>query len=80
VGKLAYKIEVDLHGMTVNEARKYLTEKVKNCPKGTREIEVIHGYRQGSALLDFVRNFKHPRVEKRILTMNFGVTIFEIKS
>ncbi|GHU57289.1 hypothetical protein FACS1894132_14890 [Clostridia bacterium] len=71
---------VDLHGMTVNEAKRYLLEKLKTCPKNIREIEVIHGYHNGSALLQLVRNFKHPRIEKRILSLNQGTTIFWLKN
>jgi DNA-nicking Smr family endonuclease len=67
---------VDLHGMTVNEAKKYLIQKIKSVPKKTTEIEVIHGFHGGSALLQMVRTFKHPRVQRKILSLNQGATVF----
>jgi hypothetical protein len=65
--------------MTTSEAKKYLTTRLKTLPKNTREVEVIHGYHGGSALLQMVRNFKYPTVERKILSLNQGSTIFVIK-
>jgi DNA-nicking Smr family endonuclease len=72
---------VDLHGMTVNEARAELTRVLKTCPAHITEIDVIHGYTKGQALQSFVRkDFSHPRVERKILTMNNGSTTLILKT
>ena len=71
---------VDLHTMSAAEGKKWLTDKVTGAPKGVREIEVIHGYRGGTALQNMVRKaFRHPRVERKILGMNPGTTILILK-
>ncbi len=77
---MAYAIEIDLHGHTVESAGKLLNDTLKKLPKDVREVHVIHGYRQGTALRDLVRRFRHPRVERKILGMNQGSTIFLIKN
>lgn len=67
---------VDLHGMTVSQARCVLMDTLKTCPKHIQEIEVIHGCNQGQALQKFVRqDFLHPKIKRKILTMNNGITI-----
>ena len=71
---------VDLHTMTTAEAKKWLAAKVSGAPKEVKEIEVVHGYRGGTALRDMVRkSFHHPRIERKILGMNQGSTIFILK-
>lgn len=71
---------IDLHGMTVIEARKALKEELNRMPKNSRELEVIHGSNGGIKLQTLVRKeFSHPRLEKKILTLNQGVTLFLLK-
>ena len=54
-------ITIDLHGMTVSEARKRIQQLLKTCPKDTVQIEIIHGCNSGQALQKFVRReLKHP--------------------
>jgi DNA-nicking Smr family endonuclease len=73
-------MEIDLHGLTLDEARAELQRCLKSCPKDITEIEVIHGYTNGSVLKNFVRRqFKHPRVSKKIITTNNGMTTFLLK-
>ncbi len=76
---MPYSIEVDLHGHTVDSARKLITDTLKTLPKDVREVSVVHGYRQGTALRDMVRKYSHPKVERKILSLNQGITIFIIK-
>ena len=81
VNKFGYNLEADIHGMTVMEAKKALTDLLTKCDKATKEIDVIHGCHGGTALLNLVRKeFKHPRLVKRILSLNNGVTTLVIKS
>ena len=71
---------VTLHTMNTAEAKKWLTAKVTGAPKGIREIEVIHGYHGGTAIMNMVRkSFTHPRVERKILGLNQGSTILILK-
>lgn len=70
--------KIDLHDMTVAEAKRELDIELNHLHKSVREVEVVHGYRQGSALLKFVREYKHPKIKRKILSMNQGITIFEV--
>ena len=73
-------LEVDLHTMTVAEARKYLKSTLNVLPKHVREVRVIHGYRGGKELQKFVRhNFNHSKIERKVLELNQGMTTFIIK-
>lgn len=73
-------ISIDLHGMTAAEGRQALLRLLKQCPPDTDEIEVIHGSHSGQALLGMVRReLKHPRIDKKLLGLNNGVTILCLK-
>lgn len=76
---MAYFETIDLHGETKESAKQKLTQKLKTLPKDTRELTVIHGFHGGKALQETVRKFKHPKVEKVILGLNQGETVFLIK-
>ncbi len=76
---MPYSIELDLHCQTVDSARKLLTDTLKKIPSDVHEIHVIHGYHGGTALRDMVRNYRHHRIERKILGLNQGTTIFVIK-
>lgn len=77
---MSYRMEIDLHGETVDSGRQKLQNILKTLPKYTRELVVIHGYHRGNALQNMVRNFKHCNVERKILGLNQGETIFLIKN
>ena len=76
---MAYSITIDIRGETRQSGRKLLENKLKSLPKDAREVIVIHGYHQGNTLQQMVRSFKHPMVERKILGLNQGETIFLIK-
>lgn len=76
---MPYSIEIDLHGHTVESARNFITYTLKNIPKDVREVSVIHGYHGGTALRNMVSNYKNSKIERKILGLNQGVTIFIIK-
>ena len=59
--------EIDLHGVIVLEAKKRLEVFIKECSKDVREIVVIHGYNNGTAIKDMIRN---ELKSKRIATIN----------
>lgn len=66
--------QVDLHGCTVAEAKRLLDHAIAAAPKGC-ELTVIHGYHGGTALLQFVRTYKHKRIQRRLLSLNGGQTV-----
>lgn len=76
---MPYSIEIDLHGHTTDSARALLTSTLKELPSDVREVVVIHGYRQGNALQKLVREYKNKKVERKILGLNRGSTIFVIR-
>ncbi len=76
---MGYFSEIDLHGLTASQARSKLDSTMKALPDDVRELTVIHGYHQGTALLNLVRSYKHPRLERKMLGMNQGSTIFLIR-
>ena len=43
-------VTIDLHGLSVAEARAKLKQVLEHCPKTVTEVEVIHGYHSGQAL------------------------------
>lgn len=71
---------IDLHEMTVAEAEYYLEKELDIAPEYVKVVEVIHGFHKGRAILNMVRKeFKHPRIERKYLSLNGGVTKFELK-
>ena len=74
------KVVLDLHNMQVDEARFYLERAIDTSEHRIREIVVIHGYRQGQGILNMVRNeFKHKRIEKKVVPFNNGMTYIQLK-
>lgn len=74
------RITVNLHDMPLIQAQREMNRVLKSCPKDTDEIEVIHGYHNGDRILRYIRaELKHPRISKKILGMNNGVTLLELK-
>lgn len=77
---MPYSVEIDLHGHTVESAGKVLTQRLKQLPNDVREVTVLHGFDGGTALRDMVRRYKNPKIERKILGLNQGETIFVIAS
>lgn len=78
--KFGFSIQVDIHGMTVQQAKRELERLLNTCGNDVNEIEVIHGYTGGQALLNLVRkDLKHKRIGGRILSLNQGVTVLKVK-
>lgn len=70
---------LDIHGMTVQQAKKEILSILKNCPKNVKQIDVIHGYNSGKALQQYVRSIKHFKVDRSIIGLNEGKTILILK-
>ena len=66
--------------MPLIQAQREMNRILKTCPKDTDEIEVIHGYHNGDRILRYIRfELKNPRISKKILGLNNGVTLIELK-
>ena len=76
---MSYFLDLDIHNHTVESARKLITSTLKNLPPDVREINIIHGYHQGTALRDMVRKYSNSKIERKILVLNQGITTFIIK-
>ena len=74
-------IEIDIHGMHVEEARQRIDQLLKTANKSTLIIRIIHGYSNGDRLKNMVRSRyrKHPRVQRIELSMNPGITDLILK-
>jgi hypothetical protein len=74
--------EIDVHGMTKNEAQKAIETFIKNCPKDTNTVTVIHGYHGGTELKQMIQSrngIRSKRIERKKYTMNQGETIFVLR-
>ncbi len=74
-------LDIDLHGMTRLEAQKTLEKMLASAPKDCEAIHVVHGYRQGDAIMAMVRDpnaLRSRRIKRRRLTLNRGETILEL--
>ena len=66
--------------MPLTQAQREMNRILKTCPKDTDEIEVIHGYHNGDRILRYIRfELKNPRIIRKILGLNNGVTLIELK-
>lgn len=69
------ELTVDLHSMKVWDAWNYLDRLIEMTPKGVNEIVVIHGYNNGTSLMNMVRKeYKNDRVSKKYISWNEGRT------
>ncbi|MEF9919864.1 MAG: hypothetical protein RR945_07180 [Erysipelotrichaceae bacterium] len=69
--------EIDLHGFRIHEIKGYLDSFLDQVPSIIKEVHVIHGYQNGSAIQSYVRNtYHHRRINRIMLSMNSGETIF----
>lgn len=74
------KAEIDLHGMTRDEARRCIVQFLNRVDGSVREVEIIHGWSNGTALMDMVRKgLKHPKIKSKVMAMNPGITILILK-
>ena len=69
---------IDLHGCSQSEAKVKLDHLLKGTSILVKEVTIVHGY--SSILLNYVRKkYSHPRIERKILTLNKGETVFILK-
>jgi len=70
------KMELDLHGLTEQDAYLKMLEFFSELPNNCKSVTVIHGFRGGEVLKKMVHNFTHHRIwSKQPGVMNPGQTI-----
>lgn len=80
VEKTGHTMEVDLHGLTEQDARYRLEHLLSNAGPDVTEVRVIHGYNGGQVLRDMVRRkLKHPRIAAKLVGLNQGETRLILK-
>lgn len=80
VEKSGKTAEIDLHGLTVEDAKCRLEHFLSHASPDVEEVRVIHGCNRGQALRDMVRlRLKHPRISAKLLTLNPGETRLLLK-
>ena len=71
-------IEIDTHGLTVDQAIVKVSEVVSKAPEGTYRIKVIHGFHGGTRIKSAIkREFGYglePKVLRIIPGENEGIT------
>lgn len=74
-------IEVDIHGMTADEAYRELIRFIDHADGSVSEIHVIHGYRRGDALKVMVQcKLNHPKISYKCESLlNEGETKIYLK-
>ena len=68
--------ELDLHGMTLLQAKTCVDAALRRADKSVYRLRLIHGYHGGTALRDGLRkSYKnHPKVLRVELGLNAGIT------
>jgi DNA-nicking Smr family endonuclease len=80
ISKSDNTLTADIHGMQVANAKTALERLISSADKNITEIMVIHGYSGGQVLMNMVRKkLSHPRIARKILSMNQGETLLMIK-
>lgn len=63
--------EIDVHGMTRQQAIAAVDAKLRRCRGEVYRLRVIHGYHGGTALRDAVR--KHCAGHEKVLRIELGL-------
>ena len=74
-------MEIDLHQMTVQQARAAVQAALNRVTSADYRLRVIHGYRGGNALKEMLHEdfIGHPKVLRFEGTLNRGETILLLR-
>lgn len=74
-------LDVDVHGMTRDEAKIAIKSTLEMADKSTYQVRVIHGFNHGTSLKQMViSSFKgHPLVKRVMPGKNQGITILVLR-
>lgn len=71
--------EIDLHGLSYEDARAVLLHEIYSADADINGLIVVHGYHKGQVLRNFIlHTFEHPRVYKKV-KVDAGNTLLLIK-
>lgn len=74
------KVEIDIHNMTADQAKRYIVQFLNKVNGSVREVAIIHGYSGGTVLLNMVqRGLSHPKIQSKVKSMNPGITILVLR-
>ena len=65
-------IEIDLHGLRAEEAKKKIDQAIKSADKSVYRIKLIHGYHRGHGLKDMIREEYSYGREPKVLRVQGG--------
>lgn len=68
--------EIDIHGLTSYQAKVVIDGELKRARGDIYRLRIVHGYRSGTALKDFIKKEykKHPKVLRLEYGLNQGQT------
>lgn len=74
-------ITVDLHGLTVRQARARLLFELKRATDADYSLRVLHGYHGGTAIKEMVLSefAAHPKVRRVERGVNPGETVLVLR-
>lgn len=74
-------MELDLHGKNLYQVRVAMDAALRRVTSADYRLRVIHGYRQGSAIRDMLREeyAAHPKVLRLESSLNPGETVFVLR-
>ena len=71
-------IELDLHGLRAEEAKKKIDAALKSASSSTYRIRLIHGFNRGTNIKNMIREEygyeREPRVKRIVGGWNEGIT------
>ena len=72
---------IDIHGYTVDEARREIEKTIAKLDNTYNEVIVIHGYHGGNSLKNLLSSpngIRSKRIKRRKYSMNQGQTVLEL--
>ena len=74
-------VELDLHGLTKEEARYEIEQLLDTLDSGTYHVRLIHGYSRGTELRDMIlREYRSfPKVQRVMHGGNRGITVLVLR-
>ncbi len=72
---------IDVHGLTVDMAKREIERFIAACDDSVKRVIVIHGYYHGDAIREFIQrpnSIRSKKIKQKRFTKNRGETIFEL--
>ncbi len=72
---------IDVHGMTVDMARRAIERFIAECDSSVTRIVIVHGFQHGDALRRMIQSpngIRSKRIRNKRFTKNRGETIYEL--